>query len=307
MPFLNPFRLIGRIFGNLYFLAFLNGFLLASAFYFKIEASYEDKLFSSIQKNINKKIGTEYTQDSLVIKIMQTCNNLLGNRASVFSESDDLDGVEVNYFHPASVDLMTAKGACGSYSFVLARILQTYNLPVRIAQMKANGMYGAHNVVEAKIDSRWVLLDPTFNIYFITPDNKLASFQDVKKNWDFYRKQLPKVYNSNYKYEDARYTNWSKVPVIFPVTKKILDFFLGKEKSNTICIRVYFLRMYEVYFTITIIVFAILFLLTLRRIVKTKIFPEYDLPLTAGNIIKYLKLYFNPRRTTTISQSGVNS
>src|SRR5580698_1092158 len=130
------FRLPGRIFKNLYFLTFLNGFLLSSLFYFKMESTYEKELFASIQKNINKKIDADDTQDSVVIKVMKTCNSLLGNRASVFSDSDDLEGFNVDYLHPATIDLMTARGACGSYSLVLARILQNYTFPVRIAQMK---------------------------------------------------------------------------------------------------------------------------------------------------------------------------
>ena len=40
--------MIRRVFGNLYFLTFLNGFLLASLFYFKMEANYEKELFQAI-------------------------------------------------------------------------------------------------------------------------------------------------------------------------------------------------------------------------------------------------------------------
>jgi hypothetical protein len=296
MKLLYPFKILERLFRNLYLLIFLSGFLLASLLYFRMQASYENELFIAIQKNINKKVDLNDTQDSIVVKIMQTCNSLLSNRAPVFTESDDLDGVEVNYLHPASIDLMTARGACGSYSMVLARLLQNYDLPVRIAQMKANGIYGAHNVVEAKIHSGWVVLDPTFDLYFISPENKLASFADVQNNWDFYSKQTPKEYNNAYKYEDARYTNWTKVPMVLPVTKKILDLVIGKEKSNAICMRILFLRIYDVYFYIALVFFILTMILTLRAAIKTKIFPEYNIPFTRTNIVKYFKLYISNRR-----------
>ena len=52
-----------------------------------------------------------------------------------------------------SMDLMTAKGACGSFSMVLARILQGYQFPVRIAQMKSDGCFGSHIVVEVLTES----------------------------------------------------------------------------------------------------------------------------------------------------------
>ncbi len=48
--------MIKRVFGNLYFLTFLNGFLLASLFYFKIEVNYEKELFQAIHTDINSKI-----------------------------------------------------------------------------------------------------------------------------------------------------------------------------------------------------------------------------------------------------------
>ena len=42
--------MIRRVFGNLYFLTFLNGFLLASLFYFKMEANYEKELFQGLYR-----------------------------------------------------------------------------------------------------------------------------------------------------------------------------------------------------------------------------------------------------------------
>ena len=140
-------RLFRQTFFNLYFLAFLNGFLLASLFYFKIESNYERELFLAIQKNIDKKIDLDDTRDSILVKIMNTCSDLLGNRAVVFEGSQELDGIKASLIHPATVDLMTANGACGSYSLVLARILQNYHYPIRIAQMKAYGRFGSHNII----------------------------------------------------------------------------------------------------------------------------------------------------------------
>ena len=49
--------MIRRVFGNLYFLTFLNGFLLASLFYFKMEANYEKELFQAIHLDISSKIS----------------------------------------------------------------------------------------------------------------------------------------------------------------------------------------------------------------------------------------------------------
>ncbi len=159
-----------RVFASLYFLFFLNGFLIASIFYFKIEANYENKLFEVIQKNIDKKIDANDTKDSVLIKIMQTCNNMLCNRATIFAGSgNDLEGLKADFFHPATIDLMTANGACGSYSLVLARILQNYHFPVRIDQMKANSRYGSHNIIEVNVNSKWIVLDRCSIFILLSP------------------------------------------------------------------------------------------------------------------------------------------
>ncbi len=279
------FRTIRLIVGNLYFLVFLNGFLIASLLYFKIEANYESELFDVIQKSINKKIDKDDNKDSILVKIMQTCSDLLGSRQPVFSGSDEIQGFKADVLHPASIDLMTAKGACGSYSLVLARILQNYHYPVRIAQMKAYGRYGSHNVIEANINTQWIVLDPLFDIYFIKPGNAgLASFDDVKKNWDYYRRQLPNAYDGSYKYEGARYTNWDKIPILLPAFKKVLDIFLGKEKADSICLRVHFLRMYDLFFFATLFLYIPVLILTLRKIARKKLSPRYDVPLTLSNM-----------------------
>ncbi len=270
------FNFFKRFFGNLYLLVFLNGFLLASLFYFKIESNYENNLFKIIQKSIDKKIDINDTKDSILVKIMQTCSDMLHSRSVVFSNnSQDLEGFKTDFIHSATIDLMTANGACGSYSLVLARILQNYHYPVRIAQMKAYERYGAHNVIEANINTKWVVLDPLFDTYFIKPGGVgLASFLDVKNNWAYYSKQLPEGYNKSYHYNDVRYTNWEKVPIILPATKKILSIFLGQDRVDNMSLRVHFLRMYDLYFYIAFFIYIPILILTIRKIIKKKILSQ---------------------------------
>ena len=289
MSLKSPFKLIGKIFGNLYFLTFLNGFLLASLFYLKTEANYETQLFEVIQHSINKTVDNNDTQDSIVVKAMHTCNNLLSNRASVFENDEALDGFKVDYFHPATVDLMTAKGACGSYSMILARVLQEYHFPVRIAQMKANGIYASHNVVETEVYNRWIVLDPTYNLYFVTPNKQLATFNDIKNNWNYYSKQVPSNYNLTYKYEDVRYTNWGKVPVLSATIKGAISLFLGKNEINTFCLRVHFLKTYDVFYYIVLSLFLLVFIFTLVKVIKTKFSRTYNTPVTFQDLSEYIK------------------
>lgn len=281
--------MIRRVFGNLYFLTFLNGFLIASLFYFKMEANYEKELFHAIHTDISSRINATDSQDTIVAKVMHVCHNLMSTRGDIFKGSD-FQGFKSGIIDATSIDLMTANGACGSFSMVLARVLQGYKFDVRIAQMKSNGVFAAHNIVEARTDHGWVVLDPLFDAYFINPSKNLASFNEVKNNWDYYKSQLPPGYDMRYRYEDVRYSNWSKVPIFLPSVKKILDLSLGKKEADTISLRTYFLRKYNLCFNIFAIFFIIVFSFTVRKLIKAKVFPKQNIPVTFSNVYKYLRL-----------------
>jgi hypothetical protein len=200
---------------------------------------------------------------------------------------------------------MTARGACGSFSMVLARVLQGYHYDVRIAQMKSKGVYAAHNIVEAKTDHGWVVLDPLYDVYFIKPDSHLASFEDVRGDWSYYRKQVPPNYEMNYDYEDVRYTNWTKIPIVLPAVKKVLDQVLGKPVADTISMRTYFLRKYVLCFDITLVLFIITFSFTLVKLIQKKIFPQKNIPVTFSNIFKYSRLRLTRNRAVPAEQGQV--
>ena len=294
--------MIRRVFGNLYFLTFLNGFLLASLIYFKMEASYEKELFHAIHTDIGNKITATDSQDSVVAKAMHVCHNLMDTRGDVFKGSD-FQGLKSGMIDPTSFDLMTASGACGSYSMVLARVLQGYKYDVRIAQMKSNGSFAAHNIVEAKTNHGWVVLDPLFDAYFVTPSRQLASFSEVKDNWSYYKSQLPAGYDMNYRYEDVRYSNWSKIPILLPSIKKMLDLTVGKENADTISLRTYFLRKYVLCFDLFLILFVLVFSFTIRKLIKAKVFPRQNIPVTFSNVYKYLRQRFFEKNFTEQRQA----
>ena len=209
-----------------------------------------------------------------------------------FFEGKQFQGFKSEFLEPTSFDLMTARGACGSFAFVLARVLQGYKFQVRIAQMKSNGIFAAHNIVEAKTGHGWVVLDPLFNVCFEKPSNQLASFDDVKNNWNYYKSQLPSGYDMNYSYDNVRYSNWAKIPIVLPAIKKILDLTLGKQKADAISLRTYFLRKYEICFNVALIMFLFVFSFTLVKLIKAKVFPQKNIPVTFSNVYKYFRLRF---------------
>lgn len=282
------FGLCKRILTNLHFLMFLNGFLLASMLYFLTQTTYEKGLFSSIKTYVEASIDADDTPDSVLVKSMNVCNNLMNNRATTFTSGIASMGPRAGIFHSTGVDLMTTSGACGSYSAVLARILKTFNYPVRIAQMEAGGSPAAHMIVEAYSNGRWVVLDPTFNVVFVTPDHRLATFEDINRNWNFYSKQTPADYNPIYRYENVRYANWTKIPVLLPALKKCLSAIIGKDRTDHFCIRTHFLDVFVVYYYLLLLLEITVFLITLRIYIKSSIFPSRDIPVTFRNLIRYL-------------------
>jgi hypothetical protein len=243
---------------------FLNGFFLATLFYFKMNSSYENGLFASIKADIDAQITPKDTPDSVAVKAMNVCYHLMSNKGSIFYNSDL--GPQADLFHSVTVDLETTRGACGSYSEVLARILQTYHLPVRIAQMESNGVYAAHNVVETMVRQRWVVLDPTFNLCFVRPDGALADFADVSKDWGYYSRQIPPGYNPAYRYEGVRYFNWTKIPVVLPALKSLLNKVIGPERTNAISLRTMFLNTFSVCLYVLLALYFPLLLITIRRL-----------------------------------------
>jgi hypothetical protein len=257
-------------------------------FYFKMESTYEQGLFASIKGSIDSKLDTNDTQDSIIVKAMTTCHDLMSNRAPVFGGTKIL-GPTADFFHGTSVDLMTTQGACGSYSQVMAMILKTYDYNVRIAQMKANGTWAAHNIVEVQTNYGWAIIDPTFNAHWVRPDGHLASFTDVHNNWNYYSRQVPKDYDKQYSFEDVRYANWTKIPVLMPAIKGVLNFFMGKAKADTLSVRTWFLKIYSLYLYVIMFLYIPVFLFTIRRLIQTKVFPSPDIPFTFRNLIKYMR------------------
>jgi len=248
-----------------YSLFFLNGFLLACLLYFYMEDSYERQLIKAMADYVSDKAQiTGNREEDLLLKSLHLTNYLGKSRSFIFNDKE-LHGLKSSFIHPVTVDLQTASNACGSYAYILSRILSELNITNRIAQMKVNGKYGGHILVEAKTSKGWVVLDGSYNLLFRKPDGAMASFADVMANWDFYKKQVPADYNFMYSYQGVQYTNWNKIPVLMPMIKNILSVFIGKEEAENYSFRTYLLRKYNLLFKATAIIYLTLVIMMVRR------------------------------------------
>jgi hypothetical protein len=280
-------RLAGKLFYSKYSFVFINGFLLASLFYFYTEDSYEKKLFETLALYVKENTSDAANrEEALLLKSLHLTHFLGKNRADIFSIKQ-VSSFKASVIHPVTYDLMTASGACGSYSYILSRLLNELKIPNRIAQMKVDSLYGGHILVEAKTSRGWVVLDGSYDLYFKKANGALAGFEDVKNNWDYYHTQIPSGYNPNYRYEGVRYMNWDKIPVVMPALKGILTLAIGKKAVNDFSLRSSFLRKFHLLFLVTAFLFMMLWVIVICKYIRKG----------AGNLKRYLLVLFSDKRS----------
>jgi hypothetical protein len=259
---------IGRLFHSRHALVFVNGFLLASLLYFYTEDAYEQELFKTLAGYVKERTPrSKNNEEALLLNSLHLVYSLCEKRAAIFTNKE-IHTIKSSLIHPVTDDLMTTNGACGSYSYILSRLLNELKITNRIAQMKVDGLYGGHILVEAKTSKGWVVLDGSYDLYFKRPNGSMASFNDVKDNWAYYHSQVPANYDNRYRYEDVRYTNWNKIPVVMPVIKGFLTMALGKELANSFSFRTFALRKFHILFEATIGIYLLILLFVLRKYVQ---------------------------------------
>jgi hypothetical protein len=286
---LSPVRIARN---KIFFLIFCNGFLLALLVYFYTEDNYEEKLFEVLAQQVTSSVKSNHP-DSILLHSLRLTYNLEQSRLAIF-QGKQVDALKSQIIRPVTYDLMTGNGACGSYAFVLSRMLNELGVETRFAQMKVGNEYGGHIIVEAKSNDKWVALDASYDLMFRKPQGGFASFNDVKENWNYYKAQTPANYDQSYNYSAVRYTNWNKIPVIMPALKGILNITIGEKAANEFSLRSIFLKKFDILFKFTL-VFYILFTLLLIRLFKRQaaeienfrvslMFPKRTVPRQAAHV-----------------------
>ncbi len=264
-------RGIRSIFFNLHCLVFTTGFLLAAYLFCRIQDDYENRLFASVAQNVLADANNG-SQELQVKKALNTTYYLLRRRSAVF-KNEQTGGFLDDYIHPVSSDIITADGACGSYSSVLCRVLNTMGYTTRFAQMTVNGGKGGHIITEVNTSTGWAVLDPLYNLYFTKPDGHMASFDDVSANWKYYQHQVPAGYDPSYNYEGVRYTNWNKIAVVMPALKSGLSMFMSKNALEHLSVRSYFMRKYKVAANVLLMLIIPLCIAIVYKVARVKYMP----------------------------------
>ena len=252
---------------------FLHGVFITLILFLFIMSNYEDGLFNRLAKNSLNRLPNSINLNTKVLNLLNTTHAILRDREKLFA------GKPVNFrdslFRSYDVDLLDVRGGCGSYSFVLAKLLISQGLNVRIGQMKCGEEWGCHIIVEVKINDKWIILDPTYNIAYRNKNNQMVGFKELHNNFNKFRSQTPSHYPEEFTYDDIRYTNWNKIPLLSKPIKKILTIFLKEEEINNISLRVLVLNNYKIYLTITIMSYFIFCIFTFWRKQKNMM-PELN-------------------------------
>ena len=232
-----------KIITNPVLLGFFHGVFIVTLLFFGMEYIYSKSIY---QKIVERATKSEMTQEEKVLAILNTVHNLLEPRTEFFGGRGNIPFGPLKVFN-ASRTVLTFGGSCGDYVHVLGRALKAADINVRMIQMKVGDVYGGHIVLEALINNRWAVLDPSYNLYFRNPDGSLATFSEIKENWQYFQKQVPPNYNPEYAYEGMRRTNWKKILIILPLIRKTIDWTLGPEIRREISLRAYALNVWLVY------------------------------------------------------------
>lgn len=241
--------------------AFIFGASLTSSYLYYKRDMAEDSYFNALAKTIMEKRKV-YNEDSIIVDAVHLTHSLLQSRNALFNSTTQ--ATDISYDGSLTGDLMTASGACGSYAAVLCHLLQTLNFRARIGQMKVGDEFGGHIITEVLTENGWVVLDASYDLWFINTKGQLASFSEVGSRWSYYKTKTPPAYNPAYRYEDIRYTNWAKIPVIMPALKASLSLLLPKAKIREISIRPHFLRKYRILSMLSVSLSAIALFVLLR-------------------------------------------
>ena len=148
--------------------------------------------------------------DDDVLRLMNRVNGLLkGIHVNQTEHSDSTIPMTSSDEH-----LHNPIGACASYSHVLAKTLMSTGYEVRKVGLAKDSRRAIHHVIEVRRGDHWVLLDAFYDLAFRRRDGQLASAEDVSRDWDWFRRQIPSGYNADYDYSEFYYTNWGRLPVL---------------------------------------------------------------------------------------------
>lgn len=247
-------------------LAALHAAFLVTLAFLYLNDSFENRIFTRIA--VHATAGA-HTQRDTVLDLLHATSVLVTARSDFLAPLPGERPVLKEVFLESADAYLLGSNACGSYAIVLARLLQEIHRPVRVGQMRCDMRWGCHIFVEAQVNGTWAVLDPSYDLYFTTAGGRLASAEDLTRDWPAYAHQLPATYDARYKYDGVRYTNWNKIPVILPAVHRVL-LALHVRGVEGFSARTKLLALYRGYARAALVPYCLVCLFTLRKLVRRR-------------------------------------
>lgn len=187
------------------------------------------------------------TVEQQVLALNQLTHRLISTRRGLLTASPH-DSLREAWFGGVDTELLEGGRACGGYSGVLGRLLESVDIPFRVLQMRCGDIWSCHVLIEAQVGDRWMALDPSFGTAFPLPEGGHASARELIQRFAEVEPTLPAEYDRQYRFEDVRYTNWDKIPVLMPAMRWTLERILGKGFVDDLSLRTWFINRYRAWF-----------------------------------------------------------
>ena len=194
----------------------------------KTEMGYEYELDS--QKEIKRISSEQFSSFSPSVRLMNATYLLLRDRGQALSAREY--PLRQRIYSSGLDHLQSGMGACASFAWVLAELLQVAGYESRMAQLRCRDQplcycgpeELCHTVVEVLDSGRWVVLDPVRNLFYLNSYGHPASLSEIRNGSAAPFLSFGGNPSAGYKYvplasyslDEASvvYTNWSKLPVV---------------------------------------------------------------------------------------------
>lgn len=258
-------------------------FFLSIGIYFTVQQYKEDKF---LQRKIIDKIQA-HDGENILLEALKFSYNLPPHRPHI--PNYNFSNSFMEKLGPTAGMIFRKGGHCGRRSRLLIVILKKKDITAHKVHLvndewKKHGHRHkyVHAVVEAKIDGKWVVADPLYNLVYINPNGKLAGISDIRSNPKIF---IDKVKNAshyclpNYPVEVYTYDNIRRIFwIAFPkgeVLYELLSNIIGKEKLNRVYMPYFVERPYTLLFLFSYLFSIILVIIGSIAFLKSKNHIDY--------------------------------
>ena len=194
----------------------------------RTEAGYRYEL--DLQKEVESISSVDFGAFPLPVRLMNATYLLLRDRGQALSARKY--PLRQGIYSSGLDHLQTGMGACASFAWVLAELLQVAGYESRMAQLRCKDQPTCycgpeelcHTVVEVLDAGRWVVLDPVRNLFYLNSSGQPASMAEIGSSAASPFLSFQGGLAPEYKYvplssydlrgDSVVYTNWKKLPVV---------------------------------------------------------------------------------------------